>query len=116
MIKDHCPDHTETCERLASLESKAPNGSKFVTYKWLIGTIASLTGAIIAVAFSINALFSKNLEAKVDRDIFDTLGCTVNEMKTTINKNDEILRIVEKNQIRYMERMNIPPIKREKKE
>lgn len=70
MDREHCLDHTDNCERLAALESKRMNGVQYVTYKWLIGTIISLGAVIVATAFSLHAISSREndkVEYKVEK-------------------------------------------------
>lgn len=130
MDKQYCDAHSITCERIAKMEAEY-SASRFVTYKWLIGTIITLAGAIVAVIFSLQANISKvdkeKVDAaslqyelkkldyeKVDLTIFNALCVRLDKLTNLVEKNDEILRTLEKNQVKYMERFGITPVERKK--
>uniref|UniRef100_A0A6M3LJM4 Uncharacterized protein n=1 Tax=viral metagenome TaxID=1070528 RepID=A0A6M3LJM4_9ZZZZ len=113
MDREHCLDHTDNCERLAALESKKGNGTQYVTYKWLIGTIISLGAVIIGSTITLSGITDKKnekletkieriVETKADRTSVSTIIFDVEAIKKSNNRMD-------KNLVLVMRALNIKP-------
>lgn len=92
--KDHCPDHSDTCERIAYLEARKTNGHQFVTYKWLIGTVGALAVVIVSTIFSLNSIAESKLDKKVDKALYVSLCEDVEKIKASSSRADKNLLLV----------------------
>ena len=92
--KFHCPDHSDTCERIAGLEARKTNGHQFVTYKWLIGTIGTLIGLVVATIFSLNSIAETKLDKKVDKELYITLCEDMEKIKKFSSRTDKNMLLV----------------------
>ena len=107
-----CSEHSVVCEKLGTLlESR----SKFVSYKWLIGTFITIVGGIIAVAFSLHSIGAdaikasetkmvEKLENKADKYKVEWMLSDISEIKKSVET-------MEKNQVKYMMQMGVKPVK-----
>lgn len=106
--REHCEDHTGTCERLAALENSAKT---LVSYKWLVTTILSLGAVIVATALSLNSISVRErekielkIEQKTDKNTVATLIFDIEAIKRSNNRMD-------KNLVLVMRALNIKPEK-----
>jgi hypothetical protein len=92
-------------------EKLIENGTKYVTYKSLIASLASMFGIVILIF----GLYIAHSEKKVNKELYDrdyrSLCTDVEKIKETVESNQRDLNRVARNQELVLRALKIEPVK-----
>ena len=85
---------------------------RYVSFSWLIGAFGSVILIVITVGiFAVNH-FAIAIEKKVDKEVFAYVCEDIKSIKSTVIDNAKVMGLIDRNQIKVMQKLNIEPERR----
>ena len=88
---------------------------KFVTYKWLIGTMLSTLGICLVFIGIISQFSSKAIDLKLNKELYDrdygSLCSSISDIQKTVDSNQKLLEKFNQNQVLVLRHLRIEPVK-----
>ena len=91
------------------MTAQTADEKKYVTYYWLLGSLGGTLAIICAMFIGLLGWLNAQLDKKVDKDLFNVYCNSLSKIENTINENNRVIHILDRNQVRVMQKLKIQP-------